>query len=214
MKKTALFLAIVLISLPAMSQGKKYKKSMLKTIEMMNEASDRESSLDVVAAFEEIAGQYPDQWIPFYDAAQILITTSFMESDMASSDELLERAIKNLDKAEELAPEESEIEALKVMYYMGMMSADPETRGPMYYQDAFISIEKSKELNPENPRAFYLDGIMALNMPDFMGGGPQAAKPIFLKAAEKFKSYENEDPLWPSWGEELVEEELEKMEDL
>ncbi|MEN8203682.1 MAG: hypothetical protein ABFS28_13885 [Bacteroidota bacterium] len=211
MKKSILLLAVILMALPAMSQGRKYKKSMLKTMEMRNDASDRESALDCAATFEEIAEKYPDQWIPHYYVAEILITTSFEDQDMARSDKMLERAIKHLDMAEELVQEESELEVMKAMYYIGMMSADPETRGPMYYQDAAMSIEKAKELNPDNPRAHFLDGMMALNMPDFMGGGPHAAKPIFLKAAEKFKNYENDDPLWPSWGEDLVEAELDKM---
>jgi len=214
MKKTAILLVLLLISLPILSQGKKYTKSMRKTSEMMNKATDRESRLECVAEFEEIFATYPDQWIPCYNAAELLITTSFEEGDLAKCDELLERASLNMNKAEELAPEESEVEVLKAFYCIGMMSSDPETRGPMYYQDAALSIEEAKKLNPDNPRAHLLDGMMVLNMPDFMGGGPHAAKPIFLKAAEKFKSYENDNPLWPSWGEDLVEEELSKMEDV
>lgn len=214
MKKIALLLAVALLSLPAMSQGKKYTKSMLKAIESRNVASDQASALECVATFEDLSAQYADQWLPSYYAAEILITNSFSERDLTRNDELLDRALKNLDKAKELAPEESELEVMKAMYYLGMMAVDPETRGPMYYQDAIMSIEKSKAQNPENPRAFYLDGMMALNMPDFMGGGPLAAKPIFLKAQEKFKNYENDDPLWPGWGENLVEEELEKMKDI
>jgi tetratricopeptide (TPR) repeat protein len=202
------------MTLPVLSQGKKYTKTMRKAIEMRADASDREGAMNCVSTFEEIYESYSDQWLPNYYAAEILITNSFEERELKVNDEMLDRAWANLDKAGKLAPSESEIEVMKAMYYMGMMSADPETRGPMYYQDAIIAIEQAKELNPENPRAHYLDGIMVLNMPDFMGGGPHAAKPIFLRAAEKFKSYENDDPLWPDWGANLVEEELEKMKDI
>jgi hypothetical protein len=214
MKKIAFVTIVALLALPVFSQGKKYKKSMHKTMEMRNETYGQAGALECVAAFEEIAANYPEQWLPSYYAAEVLITTSFQVSDLTQNDKLLDRAYKNLDKAEEVAPEESEVEVMKAMYYIGMMSADPETRGPMYYQDAFLAIEEAKKMNPENPRAHYLDGMMALNMPVFMGGGPHAAKPIFLKAAEKFKQYKNEDPLWPGWGEELVVAELEKMEDI
>jgi len=148
MKKTILLLVLVLITLPAMPQGKKYKKSMLKAIEMKNKASDQAVALESVAVFENLATKYPEQWLPHYYAAELLITNSFEEGNLARNDELLNRALKNLDQAKGLAPEESEIEAMKGMYYIGMMASDPESRGPMYYQDALMSIEKSKAQNP------------------------------------------------------------------
>jgi tetratricopeptide (TPR) repeat protein len=214
MKKTILLFAIVLMAIPVLSQGKKYTKTMRKAIEMCADASDRQSAIKCASAFEDISESYSEQWLPHYYAAEVLITNSFEERELKLKDEMLDRAWANLDKARELAPKESEIEVMKAMYYFSMMSADPETRGPMYYQDAFLSIENAKNMNPENPRAHYLDGVMALNMPDFMGGGPHAAKPLFLKAAEKFESYKNEDPLWPDWGADLVIEELDKMKDI
>jgi hypothetical protein len=92
-----------------------------------------------------------------------------------------------------------------------LLSVDPQSRGPQYYQNVLDAIQESKNLNPDNPRAWYLDGMMTVNMPEFMGGGPEAAKPIFLEAQEKFKSYLQEDPLWPAWGADLIKEELDKL---
>ncbi|MCK5066955.1 MAG: hypothetical protein KAR16_05935 [Bacteroidales bacterium] len=214
MKKILFLLMIILVSLPSMSQGKKYQKGMLKAIELMNDAADPESSLQCVTTFEEFAQKYPDQWIPFYYASQILIIASLEESDPAKSDTLLVRAKKSLDKASELAPEESEIHVLKALYYIGMMSVDPATRGPEYFQDVTWELDRAKELGPENPRAAFLDGMMAMNLPDYMGGGPAAAKPIFLDAEKKFNEFQNNDPLWPSWGTDQVKEELEKLKDI
>jgi hypothetical protein len=45
-----------------------------------------------------------------------------------------------------------------------------------------------------------------------MGGGPEAARPIFMEAEAKFKAFQNEDPLWPHWGEEANRAELEKLQ--
>ena len=39
----------------------------------------------------------------------------------------------------------------------------------------------------------------------------EAAKPIFLEAQEKFKTFQNEDPFWPAWGEELNQGELDRL---
>lgn len=214
MKKALFLCTILLISLPAISQGRKYQKDMLKAIEAMNEAADAASVMQSVATFEELAQEYQDQWMPPYYATRVLVFACFEESDPDTKDDLLSRSKKSLDKALDLAPEESEVTVLQALYLIGMMSVDPETRGPEYYMDFNYALDKSKALNPNNPRAAYLDALMALNMPDYMGGGPAAAKPIFLEAAEKFDAFQNDDPLWPNWGADLVSDELDRLKDL
>jgi hypothetical protein len=211
MKKALLLLSIALISLPAISQGKKYQKGMLKAIQQMDKASDPAAYMESVATFEAFAEANPTQWIPSYYAAQMLILTSFEEDNPDTKDNLLARANKSLGYALKMAPGESEIHTLQAFYYIGMMSVDPETRGPEYFEDVNWALSKASELNPKNPRAKYLEAMMALNMPDFLGGGPETAKPIFLDAEELFKDFQNEDPLWPSWGADIVQEELKKL---
>ena len=212
--KKALFLAgLILLTLPAMSQGRKYTKAMQSAIEKMHEAADPASELELVASFEELAQKYPDQWLPSYHASRILIISSFEESDGSKSDVLLEHAKKWLDSAMKLVPDESEVHVLKALYYIGMMSVEPEVRGPLYYEDAMEAIRNSLSLNPENPRAHFMDGMMTVNMPEFLGGGPEAAKPIFLEAQKKFQSYQNDDPFWPVWGTDLNQSELDRMND-
>ena len=110
-----------------------------------------------------------------------------------------------------LASDESEVQVLESLYYIGMMSVDPMTRGQIYYQDALDAIEKGLDLNPENPRAHYMNAMMTLNMPEFLGGGPEAAKPVFVEAAEKFKAFQNDDPFWPTWGEDMNQDELDRL---
>jgi len=214
MKKAIILLAITLVSLPAISQGRKYQKGMLKAIEKMNESNDNAAYLECVATFEEFAEANPTQWIPSYYAAQMLIITSFDEGDPATRDKLLEKANKSLGYALKMEPSESEIHVMQAFYYIAMMAVDPETRGPEYFQDVSWVLNKAKELNPANPRGAYLEAMMALNMPDFLGGGPAAAKPIFLEAEKLFKEFQNEDPLWPSWGADQVKDELKRLKDV
>lgn len=211
MKKTIFLALLVLLTIPAMAQGKKYKKAMKSALEKMNEAADANAEMDLVASFEEIAEMYPDQWLPSYHASRILITSCFEEADSEKKDQLLDQAKKWLDKAMELAPEESEVHVLKSLYYIGMMSVDPMTRGQLYYMDAMEAIEKGLSLNPDNPRAHFMNGMMTLNMPEFMGGGPEAARPVFVEAAEKFKAFQHEDPFWPAWGEDMNQDEMDRL---
>ena len=213
MKKALFLVSLVLLSLPVLSQGRKYNKSMQSAIEKMNEAPDPASELEVVASFEEIALDYPDQWLPSYHAARILIISSFEESDGSVHEAMLDRAKKWFDNSKELVPEESEVYVLEAFYYIGMISIDPDTRGQLYYQDVLDAIQKSKQLNPENPRAYFMDGMMTSNMPEFLGGGPEAANPTFMEAAEKYKTFHHDDPFWPTWGEDLNQAELDRLKE-
>lgn len=211
MKMTLFLLSLILLSVPAISQGKKYDKAMEAAMEQMRQAPDPVSELELAAGFEAIAKDYPDQWLPSYHASRIIITSSFIEPDSDKRDLMMERAGKSMDRARELAPGESEVEVLTALYYIGLISIDPDSRGPIYYQDAMEAIQKAMDLNPDNPRAHYMNATWMLNMPDFMGGGPDAARPLYLKAQEKFRDYRNEDPFWPDWGEELVGADLERI---
>jgi hypothetical protein len=81
----------------------------------------------------------------------------------------------------------------------------------LYIEKVFASLETAKKLNPDNPRIYFLEGINKLNLPPSMGGGVEAGKPILEEALQKFETFENEDPLWPGWGEEATREELAKL---
>lgn len=210
MKKVLLISFLVLLSITAISQSRKYNKAMLSAIEKMNQSNDPAAGLELAATFEELSQLYPDQWLPAYHASHLLVISSFDEPDGVKSDALLERALKSLESAKSIAPEESEVYALKALYFIGVISADPASRGQVYYQDVLDAISTAKSLNPDNPRAFLLDGMMTTNLPEFLGGGPEAAKAIFLEADKKFKAFQNDDPLWPSWGADLNQDELEK----
>jgi len=211
MKKAIFLILLALLTLPAMSQGKKYKKAMSSAIEKMHKASDASGEMELVPSFEDLAQSYPDQWLPSYHASRILVSSSFEDSDADKSDALLDRAKKWLNRTMELAPEESEVHVLESLYYIGMMSVDPMTRGQLYYEDVLAAIQKALSLNPENPRAYFMDGMMTANLPEFLGGGPEAAKPIFLEAQEKFKAFHNDDPFWPTWGEDLNQDEMDRL---
>jgi tetratricopeptide (TPR) repeat protein len=212
MKRILLIAMLAVIMLPAQSQGRKYRKAMRSAIEMMNNAPDPAGELELADTFEQIAQKFPGQWLPSYHAGRILVANTFTEGDAEKKDGMLERAKKSLDQALQIAPEESEVQVLEALYYIGLINVDPMSRGEMYYQNALAAIQKSKSLNPDNPRAWYMDGLMTLNMPVFLGGGPEPAKPIFIEAAEKFKTFRNDDPFWPVWGADLVREELERLE--
>lgn len=212
MKKSIILLILAIVTVNAFPQERRYQREMQTALEVMQNASDPVETISSAGNFEEIADDYPDRWMPCYYAAQILTVASLDEQDGPTCDTLLKRADVFLDRAIALAPEESEVHALSALHLLARMKVDPETRGPMLYEDFYYTLEKARRLDAENPRVYYMEGLMTANMPEMMGGGPDAARPIFKKAAEKFETFQKEDPFWPSWGEELNREQLQTLQ--
>jgi len=212
MKKTLTLLTILMVPLTTFAQPRKYIKSMGKALEMLQEASGAEQFVECAAAFDEISTSYEKMWMPPYYAAYSLISASFNEGDYSLKDEYLTRAGLSLEKVLALEPEESEVHALSAFHALGLMASDPESNGPIYLEDFNYAIEQAKALNPDNPRPYYMEGLLKANLPEFMGGGAAAAKSTHLMAAEKFKNFKTDDPLWPSWGEALNQEQLHNMQ--
>lgn len=211
MKKTLILLAVALFTLPVLAQPRKYKKSMEKALEAMDQASAPVEYVKCAASFESIAEDYETMWMPDYYAAFSLVITTFNEQEYARKMEYLNRASGSLERARKIQPEESEIEALAAFYALAMMAADPETNGPIYLEEFTTKLNKARSLNPENPRVYYMDALLKENLPEFMGGGIEQAKSLYLTADEKFKSFHNDDPMWPHWGEELNREQMDRV---
>jgi hypothetical protein len=210
MKKINLMITLILVSVVSTAQENMYEESMLKSLEMLGQATGDEY-LQCAARFERIAVAEKERWIPYYHASYSLTLLSFDEPDGEKKDALLDRAQSLLDSALAIAPGESELHVLQAFIYPSRIMVDPMARGMIYMEKGFNSLETAKKLNPENPRAYFLEAVNKLNIPASMGGGPEIAKPIFQMAEAKFRAFSNENPLWPSWGEEANSAELEKL---
>jgi len=212
--KTIITICFILM-LPVMqarAQERDYVGAMLNTITMMNEVSGIEETVRCANMFERIGRVERDKWMPYYYAAYSLVVLSYDVKDMTERDEILDIAQGLLDSAMYRAPGESEVHVLQAFLYPSRILVDPAGRGMTYVEKMFQSLEKAKSLNPDNPRIYFMEAVNLLNMPPSFGGGPEVAKPLFETAAEKFKAFQTDDPLWPSWGEKENSIELEKLE--
>jgi hypothetical protein len=87
------------------------------------------------------------------------------------------------------------------------MMVDPQSRWATYGQEAAAQLKHGMELNPNNPRLYYLQGMSIFGTPEQFGGGKSKAKPIFEKAVALFKE-EQPKPLFPRWGQKQAEDML------
>ena len=190
MKKTILTsLAFCLISL-AYSQSEKYLGAMKQNIGLADSIMANNNAGELANSFLRIAEAEKTKWLPYYYAAYCKVTEAFAEKDNSKKDALADKATEMLDKAEGiLGKENSETNVIKSMIATAHMMVDPQSRYMTYGPQSAGFIEKSIALDPGNPRPILLEAQNTFYTPETFGGGKEAAKPLFDKAAELFKTY-------------------------
>ncbi len=209
MKK--LFLSISLLAFTSIifAQNQQYLQAMGQNLQLFGTAQSVQDWQNIANQFERISTAEKNEWLPLYYAAHATIMMSFIEPDKSKIDAYLDAAQKFIDNAFIISPNESEIHILQGMLHQGRISVDFMGRGMKYTQLAAECFTKARELNPENPRADYLEALSVLNTPEMFGGGKTNALPLFKQAKEKFDKFEPSFPLAPNWGKEHNEQQFE-----
>ena len=207
------FITLLTFFILTISEGQqnKFKQAMLGSIEKMNSSETAEDFISAANSFERISQIETKEWTPLYYAAYSYIVVGFREKDLNKKDQYFDKAQKFIDAAFKIAPEESEIFALQAFLCPGKIIVDPMSRGMEYMGKMNLALDKAIQLNPDNPRSYYLRAISLLNLPESFGGGTTVAKPIFETAKQKFTNFKPKSALWPNWGKEQNESELNKL---
>lgn len=117
------------------------------------------------------------------------------------TDPVADKAEELLTKAESLAKvEHSEIYVVKKMIATLKMMADPMNRWQQYGPAAAQALEKAKQLNPSNPRVYYLEGQDKFYTPEEFGGSKTEAKALFEESIRKYETFTPESAIHPNWG--------------
>jgi tetratricopeptide (TPR) repeat protein len=202
MKKIIISGVFILAILVSFAGDKDYMKAMEQNLKEIAKAKTANDFQGLANNFERIAEAEPGEWLPLYYVTFSYLNIVFADDNEADVDMLLDKAESFLKKARELSPENDEIEVLQGWIYQGRIQVDPMGRGQMYSEKASTSFGKAKNINPDNPRIYYLVGQNVLYTPEMFGGGPEAACPYFQEAKEKFESFEPDTPISPNWGRE------------
>ena len=212
MKK--LIITLVLVSLFSFGfANEAYEKAMSLSIEKLFQVKTIPEYVDVANQFERISQIEKAEWLPLYYASFSYIMISFQEPDNVKKDTFLDQAQKYLDQAKAIDPNESELYMLQGFLYPSRINVDPMNRGMLYIGDMNKSLDKALELNPDNPRVYYLRATMTFHMPEAYGGGAAKALPLFQTASEKFQSFKPKTEISPSWGKEICDFELKNIQE-
>jgi hypothetical protein len=208
MKKLFL-ISLLLAAICANAQSDKYVAAMKKNLELMDSAKTTADFQNVSNAFERIGDAEKTQWLPYYYAGLALTRIGWIDQKVdkdANADK-----IKTLcDKAEAI-DKNAEILTIRNMAATQEMMVDPQTRWQTYGMEASADLQKGMQLDPNNPRLYYLQGMSLFNTPEQFGGGKDKAKPVFAKSVELFKKEEHK-PLYPNWGKDQAEQMLAKCQ--
>jgi len=211
MKKSIFILALLLLSSVTFASDA-YQNAMKQAIDKLFQSQTIQEYVDVANQFERISTMEKQEWLPLYYASFSHIMISFKETDNAKKDQYLDQAQKYLDRAMTIEPNESELFMLQGFLYPSRINIDPINRGMVLVGKMNAALDKSLELNPDNPRVYYLRATMTANMPEAFGGGAAKAIPLYQKAAEKFELFKPKSEIHPNWGKELNANELQKIQ--
>jgi len=187
------------------AQDDKFTSGMKKNLAQFDSMKTTQDYVNLAANFERIGDAEKTQWLPYYYAGLALTTAGWRDPSI-DKDKNSEKVKALCDKADAIE-KNSEIQSIRNMAATQQMMVDPQSRWQTYGMEAGEALKKGMEMDPNNPRLYYLQGMSLFNTPEQFGGGKAKAKPVFEKAVTLFKA-EQPKPLYPHWGQKQAEEKL------
>jgi len=178
-----------------------YRTIMLSSIRTLDTATSGKDLTQLAVAFDALYQTNKD-WRPLYYRALCYINLSKTYTKESEKKDALAKANELLTS---LPVDKDEVQVLRALYAMSYLAAD-RSEWQQYLPMIKESLQKAETLNAENPRVYYLKGVLTYNTPPAMGGGKEKGTALLKKAMEKFQSFKPADEYSPSWGRPQVEE--------
>jgi tetratricopeptide (TPR) repeat protein len=178
-------------------------KAKKKLGEAMNK-NDKASLLKVRGDFERILQLKKNTWIVNYYLASIDFAFSYIGIEEKNNDDVkkyTESSLSLLDKATEANDEFAEAWILKLAVNSNRWIYDMQSMNDIIAKQTEAK-DRSKKLEPDNPRFYLIDGMNTYYTPESFGGGVEKAQPLFEKSWEQFQTYKPKDETYPEWGKD------------
>ncbi|HRO41343.1 MAG TPA: hypothetical protein PL009_00820 [Flavipsychrobacter sp.] len=205
MKKLILLIAVSAVAF-VNANAQDFKQALQKTWNTFDTTKENSARVEMSNKLGLISKKWPDEWAAhFYNALSKAIL-SYNETNEAKRDAYLDEAEREREETVSLLKKENdETYVLAAMIANARLAVKPQSRWQKYGKIFDENIAKAKELNPNNPRIYYLQGTSKRFTPKMFGGGKKASLPYFEKAESLFAKENSEDVTTISWGKRINE---------
>jgi len=202
MKQLMLAGALSLSVLTASAQ-QDFKTPLKATWDAFDTSKTPEAQAPLANKLILIAKKWDNEWATHYYVTLSKIIISYGEKDEAKHDAILDDAEKELETTVSLLGKPNdETWVLAAMIANSRMSINPMQRWQKYGKIFSDDLENAKEINPENPRMYYMKAISVFFTPKNYGGGKKNAQPYFEKAEGFYAKEDGKDITKPYWGKD------------
>jgi len=201
MQKLAIILALFITHL--LSAQSNYEKGMQKAFELWGTNPTEASNL-----FERIAKAEPDNWLPSYYAAQVIILNSFGETNKEKLTGQLAKAQDLINDATSISKNNPEIMVMQALLHTSWVAFDGATYGMTLSGKVVALYQKAEQIEPNNPRVILNKAEWAMGGARFFGQDTAPFCKDVEHALELFVNFKPESPFHPNWGKERAEQVL------
>lgn len=210
--KILLLITLVASTLSAQASEKAFKNEMEKVLQGLEETKGKENWLQKATLFGNISDVHTGEWLPLYYQSYSYLQAGMLEQDLKKADPLYDIALRNIEKAESLEKSNSEILTLKSWILSMKLTVDPMNRGYEYGMKSNQLLGEAMDLDPDNPRPYFLKGISAFYTPEEFGGSKKAAKDLLNESIQKYHAFKPKSSIMPAWGLKEAKELLMEIE--
>jgi hypothetical protein len=191
--------SFVLASLQATAQ-EDYKAVMLQNIQVLDTTSKDVQALLTLASTFDALHAHGKSWQPLYYECLSYIKLSAAYTNTEQRKAAIDKAAELL---KDLPESNDEVLVIRAMYAMNYLGID-QSAWMTFMPKINNGLDKAEEINPDNPRIYYLRGLIKYNMPAMMGGGTEVGINLFRQSLQKFESFRPADEFAPTWGRKEV----------
>lgn len=201
----SLITAILLICTVAFTfaQNADHNAQLETAVKRLDQARSVNDFQQLEKTFVQLGNAQKTEWLPYYYAAFCNARTGFLLQDDGEKIEPYSiRGEAQIKKSESLAKNDSkvlaEIYVVQAMIYRTRVFINPMTQGRQFGPLSDQFLKKAQKLDPENPRAQYLEAWTKYYTPKLWGGDKALARELAGKAIQQLTA--TTFSIAPHWG--------------
>jgi len=199
-----LIIILVLLVTSFLSAQGNFEQGMQKAFELWGSNQPIEAS----NLFERIAAAEPDNWLPPYYAAQVIIINGFSEKDGDKLKAQLDKAQGLINDATAISKQNAEIMVLQALLHTVWVAFDGATYGPTLAGKVASIYEQAEQIDPKNPRVVYSKAEWGMGGARYFGQDITPFCKNMERSIDLFNNFKPETPFHPNWGKERAEQVL------